>query len=184
MDADTSFAGRRDWTVPAAVALLACGWFFMSSLSTDLGAAQLRFHFYNVLTLMRAPGRIASGPLGDAATRDAWLFGVVCVLALIAALAPLYSKRRRAWLGCLAPFVLMVLSGAILYHGFSQPLVADNGLLGATGARLSHLANDLADKLGGVIARRIHVGIGAYVAVAASVFLAVKGLQGYQRASS
>ncbi len=78
----------------------------------------------------------------------------------------------------------MALSGAILYHGFSQPLVTDNGLLGATGARLSHQANDLADKLGSVIARRIHVGLGAYVAVAASVFLAVKGLQGYQRASS
>jgi hypothetical protein len=61
MDADPSFAGRRDWTVPATVALLACGWFFMSSLSTDLGAAQPRFHFYNVLTLMRAPGEWRAG---------------------------------------------------------------------------------------------------------------------------
>jgi len=182
MDADAALDARLDWTVPVAVALLAVAWFFMSSLRTDLGAAQLQFHFYNVLTLMRAPGSITTGPFGDAATRDAWLFGTFCFLALVAALAPVFSERKAAWLGCLAPFALMALSGAILYHGFSQPLVADNGLLGETGARLSHLANGLADKVGALITRRIHVGLGGYVAVATSVFLAIQGLLGYRRA--
>jgi hypothetical protein len=183
MVADRNAATRPDWTVPVAVACVACGWFLLSSLNTDLGAAQLKFHFYDVPTLIRAPGSIATGPFGDAATRDAWLFSVVCVVALGAALAPMFSASNAAWLGCLAPFALMALSGAILYHNFSQDLVADKGVLGDVGVRLSHLANGLADKLGALVTRRIHVGLGGYLALAGSSFLAVKGLLEYRRAT-
>ena len=183
MDADPAIARRLDWTMTFAIACVACSWFFMNSLITDYGALQLQFRFYNVLTLMHSPGRISTGAFGDGATRDAWLFGSVCVVAVLAALAPAVSTRRRAWLGCVAPFALMALSGAILYHGLSQDLVDNSGSLGDTGLRLSHLANELANKVGAVITRRVHVGFGGYLSVAASAFLAVKGLRGYQKAS-
>lgn len=167
----------------AAVACLAGSWFFMSSLITDLGFVQLQFRFYNVLTLMHSPGRITIGVSGNGATRDAWLFGIVCAAALFAALAPAVSSRKAAWLGCVAPFALMALSGAILYHGFSQHLLADDGMLGDSGLRLSHFVNGLAGQVGAVVARQIHVGLGGYLSLAASAFLAVKGLFGYQNAS-
>ena len=183
MDADGAAATRLDWTVPFAVACVAFGWFFLSSLHTDLGAAQLRFHFYDALALMHAPGRVTTGPFGAAATRDAWLFGTVCVGALVAALAPMYSKTRAAWLGCVAPLALMMLTGAVLYHGVTQQLVADKGVLGDVGVRLSHLANGLADKVGALVTRRVHVGLGVYLALAASAFLALKGLRAYRHAT-
>jgi hypothetical protein len=183
VDADSRIARRLDWTVLIAVACLACSWFFMSSLITDYGAVQLQFRFYNVLTLMHSPGRIVMGASGDGASWDAWLFGSVCAAAILAALAPAVSTRKAAWLGCVAPFALMALSGAILYHGFSQDLVADDGFLGDTGLRLGHLANQLANRVGGMIARQIHVGLGGYLSLAASAFLAVKGLRGYQKGS-
>jgi hypothetical protein len=183
VDAEFPPAPRLDWAMTFAIACVACGWFFMSSLIMDLGFTQLQFHFYNVLTLMHSPGRIATGAFGDGATRDAWLFGIVCALAVLAALAPAVSRRKRAWLGCVAPFALMALSGAILYHGLSQDLVDNSGYLGDTGLRLSHLANELANKVGAVITRRVHVGFGGYLSLAASAFLAVKGLRGYQKAS-
>jgi len=170
---------RPDWTVLLAVACLVCSWFFMNSLITDLGVMQLTFRFYNVLTLMHAPGRIAIGPYGDRATLDAWLFGTVCVLAALAALAPVISRRKIAWLGCVAPFALMALCGAILYHTLSQDLIADNGTLGETGSRFIQFANQLANRVGGVVTRQIHVGAGGYLALAASAVLAVKGLRGY-----
>jgi hypothetical protein len=168
--------------VPAAVACLACGWFFLSLLRTDLGAAQLQFHFYDVLTLMRSPGRITTGLFGEEATRDAWLFGAVCVLALLAALAPTFSGRKAAWLGCVAPLALMILCGAILYHVLSRELVPDNGWLGSGGLRIGHFANRLADRLGAVVSRRVQVGLGGYLALAASAFLAIKGFVGYRHA--
>lgn len=183
MDADPTLSRRLDWTVPVAVACLACGWFFMNALITDYGAVQLQFRFYNVFTLMHSPGSIVTGALGDGATWDAWLFGAVCTAAILAALAPVLSAHKAAWLGCIAPFALMALTGAILYHGFSQDLVANGGLLGDSGLRLSHFANQLANRVGGMIARQIHVGLGGYLAVAASAFLAVKGVRGYQNAS-
>jgi hypothetical protein len=180
--ATSASSPRLDWAVLLPVACVACGWFFMAALITDLGALQLQFRFYNVLTLVHSPGSIATGAYGDRATLDAWLFGTVCLLAVLAALAPLLSRRKIAWLGCVAPFALMVLCGAILYHGFSQDFIADNGDLGQTGSRFIHFANELAGKVGAVVARRIHVGGGGYLSLAASVFLAVKGLRGYQEA--
>jgi hypothetical protein len=168
--------------VPVAVACVAWGWFFMNSLITDYGVVQLQFRFYNVLTLMHAPGSIATGASGDRARIEGWLFGTVCVAALLAALAPALSSRRTAWLGCVAPFALMALSGAVLYHSFSQELLDNSGMLGDSGLRLSRYANELANRLGAQISRQIHVGLGGYLSLAASAYLAIRGLRSYQRA--
>ena len=183
MDAAPATAPRSDWSILLAVACVAGGWFFMSALITDYGAVQLQFRFYNMLTLMHAPGRITTGASGDGGTLDAVMFGAVCAGAVLVALAPAWSARKAAWLGCVAPFALMALSGAILYHGFSQDLVPNEGMMGDSGLRLSHLANEFANKVGAVITRRIHVGLGGYLSLAASAFLAVKGLRGYRKAS-
>ena len=180
MDASSPTSSRLDWAVLLPVVCVACGWFLMASLITDLGAMQLQFRFYNVLTLVHSPASIATGAYGDRATLDAWLFGTLCVLVVLASLAPLVSRRKVAWLGCVAPFALMALCGAILYHNFSQDLLTDNGSLGDTGSRFIHFANQLAGRVGTVITRRIHVGAGGYLSLAASAFLAVKGLRGYQ----
>src|ERR1700691_1751192 len=65
-------ATRLDWTAVLAVACLACGWFWMSSLTTDLIAVRLHFHFYDVLTLLRNPRSILTGAGGDEGSVNAW----------------------------------------------------------------------------------------------------------------
>ena len=174
---------RLDWTVLVAVACVACSWFLMNSLTTDLGFLQIQFRFYDVLTLMHAPRAILTGPGGDSARLDASIFGTLCALVILAALAPLVSQRRIAWLGCVAPFALMALVGAILYHRLSQDLIADSGNLGDTGSQLIRFANSLADKVGNVVTRQVHVGAGGYLALASTAVLAVKGLLGYQNSA-
>ena len=74
----------------------------------------------------------------------------VCGLAAACGTGAAGLQRKAAWLGCVAPFALMALSGAILYHGFSQDLVANDGVLGDKGLRLSHFANELANRVGGM----------------------------------
>jgi hypothetical protein len=167
------------WTVLLGVGCTAVSWFALDSLVTDLRFARLGFRFYNVLTLMRSPDRILSGP-GEGGTLDAWLFGAVCAVCLLAALAPLVLSQRRAWLGCVAPFALMVVAGAVLYHGFTQDFIADSGSLGDTGSQLIRFANSLASQVGNVVARRVHVGAGGYLGLAATAVLAVKGIAGYR----
>lgn len=178
---DFARPARFDWTVGLAIACVACSWFLLSSLNTDLGAVQLQFYFYNVLTLMRAPARIISGADGD--SLDTIAFGILCILTIVASMAPLFSPRREAWLGCVAPLALILLVAAVLYHGLSQDFITDRGDLGDTGSRLIHLANSFAGRMGGVVARRVHVGVGGYLAVLAAAYLAVKGLRGYQHAA-
>lgn len=175
---------RLDWTVLVAVAGVACSWFLMNSLTTDLGFLQIQFRFYDVLTLMHAPRSVLTGPSGDSAQLDAWLFGTVCVLAILAALAPLVSQRRIAWLGCVAPFALMAIVGAVLYHTLSQDLIADQGNFGDTGSQIIRFANSLADKVGSVVTRQVHVGAGGYLALASTAVLAVKGLLGYHNSAA
>lgn len=182
MNAIPATTARSDWSVWAAAACTACGWFFMNSLITDFGVVQFQFRFYNVLTLMHSPGSIATGVSGDGARLDAWLFGTVCAIAVVAALAPALSSRKAAWLGCLAPFALMALAGVVLYHGFSQDLIDNKGMLGDSGLGLSRFANSLAQKIGAEVSRQIHVGFGGYLSLAASAYLAVKGLRGYRTA--
>jgi hypothetical protein len=165
-----------------AIACVVCSWFLMNSLTTDLGFLQIQFRFYDVLTLMHAPRSILTGAGGGSAKLDAWIFGTVCVVAILAALAPLVSQRRIAWLGCAAPFALMAIVGAILYHELSQDLLADNGSFGNTGSQFIRFANSLADKVGNVVTRQVHVGAGGYLALASSAVLAVKGLLGYRNA--
>lgn len=175
---DFARPSRFDWTVGLAIACVACSWFVLSSLNTDLGAVRLQFYFYNVLTLMRAPARIVTGAEGD--TLDALLFGALCVAAIGAAFAPLFSPRREAWLGCTVPLALMLLAALVLYHGLSQDFITDRGDYGDTGSRLIHFANSLSGRLGGMVARRVHVGAGGYLALIAAAYLAVKGLRGYR----
>ena len=174
---------RLDWTVLVAVACVACSWFLMNSLTTDLGFLQIQFRFYDVLTLMHAPRAILTGPAGDSARLDAAIFGTLCALAILAALAPLVSQRRIAWLGCVAPFALMAIVGAILYHRLSQDLIADSGSLGDTGSQIIRFANSLADRVGNVVTRQVHVGAGGYLALASTAVLAVRGLLGYQNSA-
>jgi hypothetical protein len=171
---------RLDWTVLVAVAGVACGWFLMNSLTTDLGVVQLQFRFYNVLALMQAPRSILTGAGGDRASVAAMIFGTICMLALLAALAPLVSPRRSAWLGCVAPFALMVIVATVLYHKLSQDLIADDGGFGDTGSQLIRFANSLANQVGSVVMRQVHVGAGGYLALVATAVLALRGLLGYR----
>ena len=132
---------------------------------------------------MHAPRVVITGTGGGSARLDAWLFGTICALAILVALAPLLSRKRIAWLGCVAPFALMALVGAILYHVLSQDLFTDDGSFGDGGSQVIQFANSLAGRIGGLVSRQVHVGAGGYLALAFAAVLAVKGLLNYQNSA-
>jgi hypothetical protein len=78
----------------------------------------------------------------------------------------------------------MLLCGGLLYVKTSSGPVASSGDVGALGRDILNLANDLASRVTGTIAKRISLGLGTYVSLAASVFLAAQGWRGFRHADA
>ena len=75
----------------------------------------------------------------------------------------------------------MAVAGAVLYHGFTQDFIADNGALGDTGSQFIRFANSLVNQVGNVVGRQVHVGAGGYLGLASTAVLAVRGIRGYRQ---
>jgi hypothetical protein len=158
-----------------ATACLLLGWFFMNTLVTEVGSARLTFRFYNMLTLIGNPARIVIGiPSGHAA--ESFFFGLICLIAACGVFAPYLWRPRFAWLGSVLPCVLMIACGAWLYFKSSQDVIAETDRYGQIGSQVIEFANKLTNRLGGVVAQKVSVGMGAYVAFVASVLLAARGI--------
>jgi hypothetical protein len=75
----------------------------------------------------------------------------------------------------------MVLCGAILFSKTSGEFFSTPGNAGSVTGSFIRFANDLVNRGGGLVAKHISVGAGGYLALIASVFLAVHGLRRYRQ---
>lgn len=167
--------GAPDGATLLTAACLVLGWFFMNTLVTEVGSLRLTFRFYNLLTLIENPSRIVTGiPAGHAA--ESVLFGLVCLVAVCGVFAPSLWRDRAAWLAYLVPCALIIACGLWLYLKSSQDVLAETDRYGQIGSQVVEFANKLTRRLGNVVAQRVSLGMGAYVAFGASVLLAVRGI--------
>ena len=165
-----------EWLNLAAVVLVFVGWFLLNTLTTTIGAIELDFQFFDMAAIIAQPARLFTGVGSNAG----WLtipFGVLSLAILAATLAPYVSGNRLARLTRIAPLLLMIVCGAILYHETSQDTftVAQNA--GDVTNALVNLANVMARHSVGVVARHIGVGAGAWVAALGALYLAYTGLR-------
>ena len=155
---------------------LAVGWFFLATVVTTVGPVQQKYHFFDMLTVMLNPAWLLYG-LGSSHPLEAAVFGLVDLGVLVLPLAPYRVGKRSAWLLSTAPLILMVLCGIELYQRTSGPYFATTQRGGAWTHTLVRLGNSMAEGIGDVAARHVSMGLGAYVALAASLVLAMKGLR-------
>lgn len=165
-----------------AVACILIGWFLMSTLVTRVGRLELPFRFYEMGALIAKPALIVMG-MGSGQSAKTILFGILCVLAAAAPLVPYFRKTSAGWLLSAAPLVLMVICGVLFYTKVSPPYFQADSDSGALGQSLVDIANDLAGRMTGVVARRVSVGVGAYVSLAASIVVLVRGWTQFRRRS-
>jgi hypothetical protein len=172
---DGAAAPRADLVAIGAVVCIMIGWFVLETLDTEMAGIRLGFHFYDMWSVLARPTRLLTG-LTDGDRAQGVLFGALCVAALAGVFvwrAPTGNRLRVAYF---APLVLMLVCGALLYAKTSGDFFAQANQSDAIGAQLVAFANTVAHRLSGAASRHISVGLGAYLAFAASVVLAARGI--------
>jgi hypothetical protein len=169
--------------IAAIVALVAValGWFLMSTLVVDFGVWQKGIRFYQVWAVIQDPAGALSG-VRDAHVLTTITFGVVCTLGVAIPPLCMHSRAPAAFLSYLIPFVIMAVSGAVLYaQGSINTVVADSSAHTAS-AYIAHIAQQALGRASEAVATRISMGAGAYLALLGCCFLAVRGLSKYRGA--
>jgi hypothetical protein len=166
-----------------AVICLVVGWFFMATVVTTLGPVKQKYHFFDMLTVMLNPSWLLYG-MGSSHPLEAIAFGLLNLGVLLLPLVPFIVKKRSAWLLCAAPLVLMLVCGFELYAKTSGPYFEATQRAGSFAQALVRFGNSVAVGAGNVAARHISVGLGAYLALLASLFLAMRGLRTFRLAAA
>ncbi len=166
---------RTDVVAIGAAVCIVLGWFVLTTLDTQVAGVRLSFHFYDMWSLLQHPSRLVTG-LTDADRVTGMLFGALCLAALAAAFVP--RRRENSGLRILyfVPLALMLVCGALLYEKTSGDVFANTYPPDTLGADLTALANTIANRVSAAVSRHVSVGFGAYLAFAASVVLAARGL--------
>ncbi|VVE15550.1 hypothetical protein PPN31114_02880 [Pandoraea pneumonica] len=162
-----------------AIALLAIGWFMLNVLSVQVSANyRVGISFWKLLGLINSPGGVINSLGGNGGS--AGLYGLVAVLALVAPLAPYFAKDRRAHLANLLPLVFMVAVGIAIYLNISDGLSQAQSAASMFGGRdAGRMASDFASQMVREALKAISLGVGAYLSLIVSVYLAGIGLRGY-----
>jgi hypothetical protein len=170
---------RQTWI---AVLCLVVGWFFMATVVTTIGPLKQKYHFFDMLTVMLNPAWLLYG-MGSSHPLESITFGLLDVAVLLLPIVPFIVKTRSAWLLCLAPLVLMLLCGVELYERTSGPYFEATQRAGSFAQGLVRFGNSVAMGAGNIAARHISVGLGAYLSLLASLYLAFKGLRAFRAAA-
>jgi hypothetical protein len=170
---------RHTWI---ALLGLIVGWFFLATVVTTLGPVQQKYHFFDMLTVMLNPAWLLYG-MGSSHPFEAVVFGLLDVGVLVLPLVPYVVRTRSSWLLSTVPLLLMLLCGVELYRRTSGPYFAATERGGSWTHALVHFGNSVAEGIGNTAARHISVGLGAYLALLATMFLAIRGLRAFRAAA-
>jgi hypothetical protein len=105
------------------------------------------------------------------------LFTILCLACVLAPLAPHLWRTRVAWLGYLAPLVLMVACGLLLYSKTSGEILATPADANSLTGSVMSFANKILQRGSDLVSRHVAVGAGGYVAMLGSLVLAYFGSQ-------
>ena len=170
---------RKTWI---ALLCLVVGWFFLATVATTVGPVTQKYHFFDMLTVMLNPAWLLYG-MGSSHPLEAVAFGLLDVVVLVLPIVPFVVKKRSAWLLSVAPLLLMLLCGVELYEKTAGPYFEATQRAGSFAQALVRFGNSVAEGAGNTVARHISIGLGAYLALASSLYLAVRGLRAFRDAA-
>lgn len=152
-----------------AIAALLVSWFYLDVLSINLGgfSGKVSITFWQMLGQVNSGGSVVGGLNGEA---DKGIYGLLALVALAGPFLSQIWKDSKAYLGYCLPIALMLLIALKIYWGIQDAAEVSLG---------NNFANELMQNMMKSIMKAVKFGLGAYVAVAASAFLAFVGLKKY-----
>jgi hypothetical protein len=167
---------------PASKVAIVCvffGWFLVDTLVVSLSSLQHGVRFYDMSAVIADPSRMFFGLQGSL---HRTLFIPLCILCIFAPLLPHLRLLRVLWLSYVVPLALMVICAVLLYWRTSGEFIAAPGNAGRVGGHLIQFANDLVHHGGDLVAQHVSIGVGGYLALVASIVLALRGVRRFRGA--
>lgn len=148
-----------------AIGVLLLGWFLLSTVSVNLfGLSEVNLSFWQLLS---HAGSLNLSGLTSSNSDANVLMSLIGIVALLGALLPLVWRARPAHLAGVLPLVVMLLVAAELMHGLQRAAQSANSFFGnALGNSLAHEA-----------LKMVHIGLGFWVSLAASLWLAFSAVK-------
>jgi hypothetical protein len=162
-----------------AIVCVFFGWFLVQTLVITLGSLQHGVRFFDISAVIADPSRMFFGLQGSV---HRVFFIPLCIVCLFAPLLPHISRARVLWLSYIAPLALMLICGVLLFWRTSGEFIAAPSNAGRAAGNIIQFANGLVHHGGDLVARHVSIGIGGYLALAASVVLALRGVRRFRSA--
>jgi hypothetical protein len=172
-------AGQIELPAKIAMACVFFGWFLVDTLVVTLGSLQHGVRFFDMSAVIADPARMLFGLHGSL---HRIFFVPLCIVCVLAPLLPHFRRIRVLWLCYVAPLALMLTCGALLYSRISGQFLAAPSNVSRVGGNLIQLANDLVHHSSDLVARHVAIGVGGYLALAASIALALQGIRHFRSA--
>lgn len=157
-----------------ALGLLVIGWFFLNAISVRVSPNfSPGLSFWKLLGLLNSP----AGVLQSFGAREgsSGMYGVFAIACLAGPLLPHVWRDRRAHLGGVLPLLFMLLVVALMYGGISNDISAAQGAAGMVGgAEAAKMMAEMSSSMAREALRAISIGLGGYLSLAVSVYLAAK----------
>ena len=172
-------AGQIKLVSKVAIVCVFFGWFLVDTLVVTLGSLQHGVRFFDISAVIADPSQMFFGLQGSG---HRVLFIPLCIVCVFAPALAHFSRTRVLWLSYIAPLALMVTCGALLFARTSGEFIAAPSNASHAAGNLIRFANDLVHHGGDLVARHVSVGIGGYLALAASLVLALQGVRRFRSA--
>lgn len=189
MGAYSNVSNLTGTPVLIAFVALVLGWFVLSTINIDLSGVygtkkSISFTFWQMLGIVNNADSSRSLLVADITGASKGFYAVLCIAALAGPFLFIFWKDPLAHLGnCLALVLILIAIGSI-YTGYTSQINAGKEAIGAFGGAYAQNIAGMADKLLEQAMKVISVGMGAYLSVIASVYLAFVGIKNYLVASA
>jgi hypothetical protein len=157
-----------------AMAALVAGWFFLNTIAIQISSSyRVGLSFWKILGVLNSPATLMTSFSDAGGGGGGGIYAFLCIVALIAPLAPQVWKDKRAHLGGLLPLAFMLLVALMVYLGISDSLKQAQGAASMFGGgQGGRMAENIGNEMLREAMRAISVGIGGYLSLAASLYLA------------
>ena len=167
-----SYAGAVGAPILVATGLLFTSWLWLSLISVRVSASVSQsVTMFDALGFINMGGNLES--FGQRSSGSSGIYGFICVLAMLAPLAPTFIKHRYINLCYFEPLIFSLAFSVIAFFKLRSYANVARESMGAFGgsAQMNNMMNAMMDQ----IMAAVSIGMGAYLSIAVALYLAVHG---------